>query len=107
MKAKANQLATELLFARDAKGLNLKAVSEATGLDFTLISKFERGTRIPNRENVEVLARYYGVDTQVWLTLRLSAYLLYELADEDETNALEALKLAEEQIKYGKNTDNK
>lgn len=106
MQGKLNQLATELLRAREARGFSLKTVAEATGLDFTLISKYERGNRIPNPENLEILARFYGTNLNIWHTLRLSAHLLYELADADESAALAALKMAEEQIKYGKTPNN-
>ncbi len=46
---------------RESKGLNQIALQMATGIEQSLLSKFENGERIPPTETLINLADFYGV----------------------------------------------
>lgn len=84
--------------ARIKKGLMVREVAHALNIDQALVSKFEKGSRKPTRNQLYQLAEILSVDENKLKILYLSAKILYELAHEED--ALEILKLAEEQINY-------
>ncbi|MEN9521855.1 MAG: hypothetical protein RL065_232 [Bacteroidota bacterium] len=91
-------LATFLKEARIKKGLMVREVAQALKIDQALVSKFEKGSRKPTRNQLPQLAEILSVEESKLKVLYLSAKILYELAHEE--NALEILQLAEEQIGY-------
>jgi hypothetical protein len=60
----------------------------------------ERGQRKASREQVIKLAEYFSVSADDLLVAWLSDKVVYEIAD--EAIALQALKVAEEKVKYNK-----
>jgi transcriptional regulator with XRE-family HTH domain len=62
------------------------------------MSRIEREQRKASREQIIKLAGYFNVDENELLVAWLSDKVVYELAYEQ--NAIEALKVAEEKIKY-------
>jgi transcriptional regulator with XRE-family HTH domain len=62
------------------------------------MSRIERGQRKASREQVVKLAEYFNVDENELLVAWLSDKVVHELAYEQ--NAMEALKVAEDKIKY-------
>jgi fido (protein-threonine AMPylation protein)/transcriptional regulator with XRE-family HTH domain len=91
--------------ARIKKGLMVREVAHALQIDQALVSKFESGSRKPTRSQLHQLAEILSVDESKLKMLYLSAKILYELAHEDD--ALEILKMAEEQIQYQATPKNK
>lgn len=85
--------------AREQKGLLMRDVANLLGIDAALISKWEKGTRKPTREQVIKLASILGIDTEKLLVEWMSEVILYEIGDDDL--ALQALLVAEEKVKYG------
>ncbi len=85
---------------REEKELPLRTVAAYLGIDQAILSKIERGQRKASRQQVVNLATYFKVKESEWLVAWLSDKLAYEL--EDENVALEALKVAEEKVEYGK-----
>ena len=83
---------------RQEKGDPLRKVSAFVDIDQAILSKIENGKRIANRENVVRLEEYYKVEKDSLLVLWLSDKILYEVHGEDIAN--EALRLAEERIRY-------
>ena len=83
---------------RESKSLLLRQVASALEIDQAIISKFERGERKPTKEQVEKFAEFYNLDKNQlvtsWLSDKLASYVL------DEENGEEALKVAEEKVKY-------
>ena len=85
---------------RAEKGLLLREVTAALGIDPAIVSKFEKGERKPNREQVLAFEKLY--DTQpdelliAWLSDKVASHL------EDEDVALKALQVAEEKIRCRK-----
>jgi predicted nucleotidyltransferase len=94
MQAFADQL-REL---RTKKGVPLRVVAAYLDIDQAILSKIERGQRKASREMVVKLAKYFKVNENDLMVAWLSDKLVCEV--EDEVMALEALKVAEEKVKY-------
>jgi len=87
---------------RESKELLLRQVAAAIEIDQALLSKIERGVRIATKNQVIALANFFKIEERELLTLWLGEKIAYEIKDEDIAN--DALKVAEEQLKY--NRDN-
>ena len=83
---------------REEKGEPLRKVAAYLDVDQAVLSKIERGKRKATKKQVEKLARYFGADKKEMLVAYLSSRILNEVRDEEL--AAEALKLAEEQVRY-------
>ncbi|MCF6182282.1 helix-turn-helix transcriptional regulator [Lutibacter sp.] len=84
---------------RRKKGLFLRQVASALEVDQALISKFEKGDRKPSKEQVEKFANFFELDKDELITAWLSDKIIYTLQGEE--NAENALRVAEQRIKYG------
>jgi transcriptional regulator with XRE-family HTH domain len=69
-------------------------------IDTPMFSKIERGERRAKREQVVLLAKILNADQEELVTLWL-ADKVYEVV-KDESTAIHALQVAEEEINYGK-----
>ena len=83
---------------RESKGLPLRVVAAFLDIDSAIMSRIERGQRKASREQVVKLAEYFNVDKNELLVAWLSHKVVSELAYEQ--NAMEALKVGEDKIKY-------
>jgi transcriptional regulator with XRE-family HTH domain len=83
---------------REANGFLLREVAAKLEVDPSLLSKVERGDKKPTREQVVHIAKIYNIDEKELIVSFLSAKVLSQL--ENEELAIEALKIAEESIKY-------
>jgi len=90
--------AESLRVHREARGMTLQEVADKLTVDFSLVSKWERGERKPNRDEVAALAKYLKADAQTLLVAWLRDTVLYAIGD-DELGA-QALKAAEAQMAY-------
>ncbi len=84
--------------ARESKGLFLRQVAASLDIDQAIISKFERGERKPTKNQVEKFAEFYELDRNYLITSWLSDKIVYSIMDEE--NGEDALKVAEEKVKY-------
>jgi transcriptional regulator with XRE-family HTH domain len=91
-------IGTILRELREAKGLLLREVGAKLSLDPTILSKIERDERMPTKEQVKALSDFYKEQKNDVIIAWLSDKLAYEVQDEDL--ALEAMKVAEEKVKY-------
>ena len=85
---------------REDKELPLRTVAAYLDIDQAILSKIERGQRKASREMVVKLAKYFKVVENDLLIAWLSDKLVYEVEDEDEKFALQAIHVAEEKIKF-------
>jgi site-specific DNA-methyltransferase (adenine-specific) len=85
---------------REERKLLLEDVTQKTGINKTLLSRIENGKRLPTREQVNQLGKYYKAKKNDLIVQWLSDKIVYEVQDEDF--ALQAMQVAEEKIKYGK-----
>lgn len=83
---------------REDKSLLLQDVTSKTGINKTLLSRIENDKRLPTREQVNQLCKYYKVQKNEIIVQWLSDKIVYEMQDEDL--ALTAMQVAEEKIKY-------
>lgn len=94
-----NQLGSKLRELRAKKGAKLREAAAALDIDQSLLSKYERGERLPNESFIKKVAKYFSCDERELLALLLSDRFLTEA--KDSSLAGQALKIAEQQIKYG------
>ena len=81
-----------------SKGLLLREVGAELSLDPTLLSKIERNDRMPTKEQVKALSKFYEDKKNEVVIAWLSDKLVYEVQDEDL--GLIAMKVAEKKIEY-------
>ena len=89
---------------RITKDLKLRELSASTGIDQTLLSRFERGDRLPTEKQIQQLAdalkeKSHNLETE-WLAEKIVKVVKHN------PTALEALRLAETRVEYllSKNT---
>lgn len=83
---------------REQKGYLLRQVASEIEIDQALLSKIERSERLPTREQVIRLAKFYNANENELLVAFMSDKLVNDVYREEY--ALEALKLAEKKVKY-------
>lgn len=83
---------------REEKGLFLRHVSAQLDVDTAILSKIERSERKATKEQLVKLTEILDLDKEELLILYLSEKILYEIKDEEL--AEEALKVAEQKIRY-------
>lgn len=83
---------------REQEGMPLRKLAAALDIDQSTLSKIERNERRPTREMVLTLAKTFKLDKDQLMIAFLSDKITYQLADEEV--GLEALKVAEQHIKY-------
>jgi len=88
---------------REEKGLLLREVGAQLSLDPSILSKIEQDKRLPTKEQVTALGDFYKHQRKDVIIAYLSDKLFYEVQDEEL--AIQAMKVAEEKIKY--NSKNK
>ena len=85
---------------REKKGLVLRQVAASLEIDTATMSKIERGDRQARKDQIQILADILDIDAQelyiIWLASKI-----YEVVDGDD-KAIEALKVAEAELKYKK-----
>lgn len=86
---------------REKRKLLLGNVTQKTGISNTVLSRIENGRRLPTREQVILLCKYYKAQKNEIIVQWLSDKIVYEIQDEDF--ALQAMRVAEEKIKYRTN----
>jgi len=96
-------LGLKLRGLRVKSGYSLRKAAVAIDIDVAILSKMERGERKFSKELVLKLADLYKANSDELVIDFLSEKVLYELEDEDF--GLEALKVAEKQLKYKKQKD--
>ena len=82
---------------REEKGLLLRQVAAATDLDSTLLSKMECEDRLPTKQQLERLTKFYKQDLNEMMTAWLADKIFQDVVN--EKMALRAMKLVEEKIK--------
>jgi predicted nucleotidyltransferase len=83
---------------REEKGEPLRKVAAYLDIDQAILSKIERGKRKASKKQIENLAKYFAANKKEMLVAWLSDRILYEIIDEELGE--EALKAAEEKIRY-------
>ena len=80
------------------KGYPLRKVAAFLDIDQAILSKIERGQRKITKQQVIQLAKFFGYSKKEMLVAYLSDIIINEIGEDEY--AKEALKVAEERIKY-------
>jgi transcriptional regulator with XRE-family HTH domain len=88
---------------REDNNMPLRKLAAYLDIDQSTLSKIERNDRQPTKEMVPIIADVFNLDYKQLKIKFLSEKITYELADEDY--GVEALKVAEKQMKYLKNQE--
>lgn len=91
-----SEIGDRLRELRKLKKQTLNLVAENNKIDLTLLSKIERGERMPTEEQLVKLASYYGIDEQELKTLLIAEKIIKEYGISEETH--KAISIVEEQI---------
>jgi len=83
---------------RENKKLLLREVGAELSIDPTLLSKIERDERMPTKEQVILLSNFYKENKDDVIKAWISDKLVYEIQDEEF--GIDALRLAEQKVKY-------
>lgn len=89
---------------REEKEMLLRHLSAALDIDSAQMSKIERGERTAKREHVQQLISIFKLNEAETIALWLADQVYALVADESE--ALEALIVAENEVKYQKKMSN-
>ena len=95
-----NSIGETIRNLRIDKQLPLRTVAAYLDIDQAILSRIERGERKATREHIIKLAQYFNVPEKDLLITWLADKVVYEVAE--ESVAFEALKVAEEKVKYNK-----
>jgi len=84
--------------SRKSNGLTLKELAAQTGIDQTLLSRYEKGDRLPTEGQLSILSEMLSIDSQKlrveWLSEKVVQLLVFEPA------AAEVFQVAESRIEY-------
>lgn len=93
-----NSFGQKIKSIRELKGDPLRIVAFHLGVDQAVLSKIENGKRKATKRQVEMISDYFQVSTKELIIDWLSDKIIYDV--EDEEFGYEAIKVAEEKIKY-------
>jgi Fic family protein len=85
---------------RMLKKMTLWEVQDKTGIAVSLLSKIERGDRLPTKEQILKLANTYQANIKSLMVEWLSEKIYSQVMDEEF--GLEVLMVAEDKVRYGK-----
>lgn len=85
---------------REEQGTPLRIVAFHLGVDQAVLSKIENGKRKATKKQVELISDYFKVSMKELLIDWLSDNIVNDI--EEEEFGIEALKVAEEKVKYQK-----
>ncbi|WP_405576844.1 helix-turn-helix domain-containing protein [Winogradskyella sp. Asnod2-B02-A] len=88
---------------REERQLLQREIASILQMDMALLSKIERGTRKARREQVIAFAEAYNIDPKELDKRWLVDQVMEILKDEEDPKGI--LKVAEEEIKYIKNSN--
>lgn len=97
-------IGSTLKYLREERGLLLEEVSKLTNIDVTLLSRIENCKRLPTKEQVNILCKYYQAKQNEIIIQWLSDKIVSEVKYEEL--AIPAMKVAEEKIKYNSTNKN-
>lgn len=82
---------TQLREIRLARGETLERVSSATGLSIAMLSRVERGERLPSPDSVELLATHFGLGVDYLLGETIANRMLNRYGRESTDRAAERI----------------
>ncbi len=83
---------------REMNNFSLQDVTNATKINYTILSRIETGKRLPTKEHIKKLADFYKYDEKELIKHLISDKIIYEIKDEEF--GIEAMQLAEKKMQY-------
>jgi HTH-type transcriptional regulator, competence development regulator len=96
MKTSSSELGQYIRSLRSKKGETLHEVSKGTDIDSPMLSKIERGDRIPTLEQLTKLSKYFKVDEAELKVMHTAEKIIKEYGLNETT--YEAVRMVKEQI---------
>ncbi|MDZ4178759.1 MAG: helix-turn-helix transcriptional regulator [Coriobacteriia bacterium] len=84
---------------RHARGETLEDVSAATGLSVAMLSRVERGERLPSPESVEALSQHFGLPADELMSQTIAHRMLNRYGRESSNKA--ALRMQSDDLTMG------
>ncbi len=84
---------------RHDRGETLEQVSEATGLSVAMLSRVERGERLPSPDSVEILAGHFGLPVEYLMSETIANRMLNLYGQ--KSSSLAAERMSRPPIEYG------
>src|SRR5437588_5698377 len=72
LASKSSTLGGEIRRLREERDLRLWEVAPAASMDAALLSKIERGQRLPTPEQTAALAKYFNIEVTKWEAIRMA-----------------------------------
>ena len=94
-ESNSNTLGDEIRRLREERGLRLWEVAPAASMDAALLSKIERGQRLPTAEQTAALAKYFTVEVMNWEGMRMAEKFLSDNGHNPVAAALAAIRIKE------------
>ncbi|MDA8970373.1 helix-turn-helix domain-containing protein [Flavobacteriaceae bacterium] len=97
-----NKFGDLIRYKREEQEMLLRHLSAQLDMDTAMLSKIERGEKTVKREHIKTLAKLFKLDCNYLFSLWL-ADQVFQLV-ENEKQALQALKIAEKELKINNET---
>jgi len=91
-----NKFGNLIRLKREEKEMLLRHLSSELDIDTAMLSKIERGEKTAKRDHIQVLAKLFNINYSDLFSLWL-ADQVFQLVEKEE-QALQALKIVEEEI---------
>jgi transcriptional regulator with XRE-family HTH domain len=88
-------LGVRLRELRHQRRETLEQVAEATGLSVAMLSRVERGERLPSPESVEALARHFGLSAEILMSETIANRMFNRYGPESSRHAAERMRTDE------------
>ena len=82
---------------RKSKNLLLRQLSAILDIDIAILSKIERGERMPTKEQLIKIADALEIDVNILVQNQLAEKILVELSD--NINPIEVIKIVQKELK--------
>ena len=92
-----NSVGSKIRENRKSKNLLLRQLVAILDIDVAILSKIERGERIPTKEQLTKIASVLEIDVKVLIQNQLAEKILIELSDNINPN--EVMKIVQKELK--------
>lgn len=98
MNKKIATFGEQIRTLREEAQLSLREVAGKIGIDTSLLGKIERSERLPTKEQIKQVAKYFKLDEKEMQKEYLSDQIAYKILEEEAD--INILKVAERKVQY-------
>ena len=92
-----NSVGSTIRENRKSKNLLLRQLAAILDIDVAILSKIERGERIPKKDQLTKIASALEIDVKILIQNQLAEKILIELSD--NINPIEVIKIVQKELK--------